>query len=218
MNQGNKKYSYYVNFTTEMFLAAKELLKSMPAFYNKVYFSSKFASALWSGDKEEMYTNVTLLIEAENMETIRKIIKANFLYIGDWDSIKFTEKGDYGFSFIAGNIKYIVLSFAETENGYHIRSYDADTGDCYDTDMIVDKKFFLDVSMKENGEFIRTCDFNLEYINDQNSKKFRAEKKALPQMVTINTNGGYAMTNMYLIMLITLASMLMVWLAYITVK
>ena len=43
MNQPPKKYSYYISFDTQIFLSAKELLKSMPTFYNRVYFSIKYA-------------------------------------------------------------------------------------------------------------------------------------------------------------------------------
>lgn len=216
MNHGNNKYSYFVNFNTEMFLGAKELLKSMPTFYNRVYFSTKYANALWSGDKEEYFSNVTLLTEEENIAQLRQIIKNNFLYIGDWDSLKFTDRKDFGFSFIAGNIKYILMPFKETETGYNIKSYDADTGDCYDTNISVDKKFFLDVTMKDNGEFIRTCDFNLEYITDANTKKERAPKKA-PEMITYSSR-GYALTNIYLLAVIALISVAIVWIAYIALR
>ncbi len=218
MNQENKNKSYYLNFTTQMFLGAKELLKSMPTFYNRIYFSTKFASALWSGDKEEIFPNVTILTEEANIASLRQIIKNNFLYIGEWDSLRFTDGQDFGFSFIAGNIKYILLPFSETAEGYTIKSYDVDTGDCYTTNMVVDKKFFLDVSMKENGEFVRTCDFNLEYINSENTKKEKAAKKAQPQLVSIDTNRGYALTNMYLILLIVLISIFFVYVAYFALK
>lgn len=218
MNQDNKNKSYYLNFTTEMFLGAKELLKSMPTFYNRIYFSSKYASALWSGDKEETFANVTILTEEANISSLRQIIKNNFLYIGDWDSLRFTDGKDFGFSFIAGNIKYILMPFSETAEGYTIKSYDVDTGDCYTTDMVVDKKYFLDVSMKENGEFVRTCDFNLEYITASNSKKERAAKKAQPQLVSYDANRGYALTNMYLILLILLLSIFFVYVAFFALK
>lgn len=214
MNQGNKKYAYYVNFSTEMLVGAKELLKSMPAFYNRVYFSTKYASAIWSGDKEEYYSNVTLLTEEANIETLRQIIKNNFLYIGEWDSVRFTDKADYGFSFIGGNIKYILMPFKETSEGYMIRSYDVDTGDCYETNVSVDKKYFLDVSMKDNGEFVRICDFNLEYMNDSNTKKERAPKKSGPELVMYNSKGS-VMTNMILIILISLVSVATVYASYL---
>lgn len=203
-NKNNNK-SYYVNFTTQMFLGAKELLKSMPTFYNRVYFSSKYANALWSGEKEEVFTNVTLLTEENNIEQLRQIIKNNFLYIGDWDSQKFTDKADYGFSFIGGNIKYILMPFKEIEDGYRVRSYDVDTGDCYETHFSCDKKYFLDSSIKDNGEFVRTADFNLEYITDANTVKERAPRKSQPQMVTYD-NRGYTATNMYLLLLIAILS------------
>lgn len=217
MGANNK--SYYLNFDTQMFLGAKELLKSMPTFYNKIYFSSKYANALWSGDKEEYFSNVTILTESANIETLRQIIKNNFLYINEWDSKRYTDKGDYGFSFIGGNIKYILMPFIETQDGYIIRSYDVDTGDCYETTVNVDKKYFLDVSMKENGEFVRTCDFNLEYINDLNTKKERAPKKAGPELVMYNAtsasgNHGSVAINMIVIMLITVLGIAAVYATY----
>ncbi|HBA38054.1 MAG TPA: hypothetical protein DCY94_04975 [Firmicutes bacterium] len=210
--QANNK-AYYVNFDTQMLLGAKELLKSMPTFYNKIYFSTKYASALWSGDKNENFTNVTILTENENIETLRQIIKNNFLYIGDWDSRKFTDKADYGFSFIGGNIKYILMPFIETQTGYVIRSYDVDKGDCYETTVDVDKKYFLDVSMKENGEIVRICDFNLEYINEGNTKIERAPKKAGPELVMYDSRGHIAI-NTIVIMLITVLGFTAVYATY----
>lgn len=217
MNQKNNKYAYYVNFNTQMFLGAKELLKSMPTFYNRVYFSIKYASALYSGDKEEIFVNVTLLTEEENIAMLRNIIKNNFLYINDWDSIKYSEKGDYGFSFIAGNIKYIVMPFNETAEGYTIKSYDVDTGDCFTTNVNVDKKYFLDVSVKDNGEIIRTADFNLEYMNDTNTTKERAAKKTQPEMVMYNSN-GFANANMYILFFVSLLSVATVFLSWLLIK
>lgn len=205
--------SYYARFDTQILLGAKELLKSMPTFYNKVYFSTKYAGALWSGSNNETFTNVTLLTEGDNIEQLRQIIKNNFLYIGDWDSKKFTDKADYGFSFIGGNIKYILMPFYETQEGYMIRSYDADTGDCYETNVNVDKKFFLDVSMKENGEFVRICDFNLEYMTDANTKRERAPKKDGPELIVYNSN-GHAAINLIVIMLITLLGIATVYATY----
>lgn len=218
LNQGVKKYSYYVSFTTQMFLGAKELLKSMPTFYNQIYFSTKYASALWSGDKEETFQNVTILAPYENVATLRQIIKNNFLYIGDWDSQKFTDKADYGFSFIGGNIKYILLPFTETESGYLVRSYDVDTGNCYETNYDCDKQYFLSSSMKENGEIVRICDFNLEYMTDANTKVEKAPKKAGPQMVTYTGNRGYALINTVAIMLITLLSIATVYASYFIIS
>ena len=214
----NDKKTYYLNFNTEQFLGGKELLKSMPTLYNRVYFCSKYGNALWYGEKEEYFSNIALLCKTEYINMIRQIIKNNFLYIADWDSLKFVEKGDYGFSFIGGNIKYIIIPFKETESGYHIMSYDADTGTCYDTDIVDDKKFFLDTSMNDSGEFIRTCDFNLENINDQNSKKFIAPKKIQPQMAVYESNRGYALTNMYVILLVMVLSVIVVYIAYYAIK
>lgn len=218
MNQDNNKYSYYTNFTTQMFLGAKEILKSMPAFYNQIYFSTKYATALWSGDKEEVFQNITILTEAQNVERLRNIIKNNFLYIWQWDSIRFTNGEDYGFSFIAGNIKYILLCFTETNEGYAIRSYDVDTGNCYDTNVNVDKRYFLSTNMKENGEFVRICDFNLDYITENNTKVTRAAKKAQPELVSIQNSRGYAITNMYLFMILSVICILVVYIAYAWIK
>lgn len=210
--QANNK-AYYVNFDTQMLLGAKELLKSMPTFYNRIYFSTKYANALWSGNENETFTNVTILTENANIEQLRQIIKNNFLYIGDWDSKKFTDKCDYGFSFIGGNVKYILMPFIETQDGYIVRSYDVDTGDCYETTLSVDKKYFLDVSMKENGEFVRICDFNLEYINENNTKIERAPKKAGPELVMYDSKGT-TITNLIVYMLIALLSVTTVYATY----
>jgi len=217
MNQAKDKNAYYINFTTEMLVGAKELLKSMPAFYNKIYFSSKYTNALWNGDKEEVFQNVTLLTEEENIALLRQIIKANFLYIGDWDSLRFTDGEDYGFSFIGGHIKFVLMTFKETEKGYIIKSYDADTGDCYLTTIAPDKNYFLDRSMKENGEIIRTCDFNLEYINNNNTKVEKAVKKTGPEMI-LYTSKGYALTNMYIIISLAVLSVAIVIIIYYLLK
>lgn len=217
MAQVNNKYAYYATFPTDILLAAKELLKSMPAFYNNVYFSTKYANALWNGESDDIFANVTILTEAEKADKLRNIIKSNFLYINDWDSIRNTNGEDYGFSFIAGHVKYILLTFREIPEGYVVRSYDVDKGDCYETTISVDKKYFLDVSMRENGEFVRICDFNLEYINNNNTKKFRAQKKAEPEMI-IYKKEGYALTNMYLLFLLAVICILVVWVAYCYIK
>ncbi len=217
MAQVNNKYAYYATFPADVLLAAKEILKSMPAFYNNIYFSTKYANALWNGESDDVFANVTILTEEEKIGKLRSIIKSNFLYLSDWDSLKNTNGEEYGFSFIAGHVKYILLTFREIPEGYVIRSYDVDHGDCYETTISVDKKYFLDVSMRENGDIVRICDFNLEYINNNNSKKFRAQKKAEPEMI-IYKREGYATTNMYLIMILALTCLLVVWVAYCFIK
>ncbi len=215
---GEKNKTYYLNFDTQIFLGAKELLKSMPTLYNRIYFSSKYANALWSGDKQEEFSNVTILTESENMETLRQIIKNNALYIGEWDSKRYTNGKDYGLSFIGGNIKYILLAFEETNDGYIVRSYDADAGDCCETTITSDKKFFLDTSIKENGEIVKTCDFNLEDMNDSNTKKERAPLKG-PTLVSYNTTSisnktGSIAINMVIIILISIAGIMTVYTTY----
>lgn len=214
-----KKYSYYTTFTTSIFLGAKELLKSMPAFYNKVYFSIKFAKALWGSDTEEAFNNVTLLADAKDLAILRQIIKTNFLYISDWDSTKFTDKGDYGFSFIAGNIKYIILPFTEFDEGYMIRSYDVDTGNCYDTKITCDKELFLDATMNSSGEIIRIADFSLEYMTDANTTVEKAPKKAQQQaMATYTPQSGYAFVNLIAILLLSIVSAATVYISYYIVS
>ncbi len=213
-NQKLDKKSFYVNFGTEMFLGAKELLKSMPAFYNKIYFSSKYATALWSGDREENFSNVTLLTDDANITLIRQIIKNNFLYIGEWDSKKFTDKADYGFSFIGGNIKYIVMPFKELPEGYLIRNYDVDTGDCFETTLKTNKQFFLDTSIKENGEIVRTADFNLEDMTAENTVKERAPRKAGPELVRYDANRGSTLPSMILGLLVATMSITAVYASY----
>lgn len=206
----NQNKSYYSHFNTTIFLGAKELLKSMPALYTRVYFSTKYVNALVNGDTEEEFINVTILTEMENIEMMRNIIKNNFLYINDWDSQNFTENLDYGFSFIAGNVKYVLLPFTETETGYVIRSFDVDTGDCYETNLSTDKTSFLNVTLRENGDFIRTANFNLENMNENNTNKFTV-KKSQPDQIIVENNRGYALTNFYAISFIALLCVLVVW-------
>ena len=211
------KNAYYLDFTVEKFLAGKELLKSMPMFFNRIYFCKKYANALWYGESKKHFSNIALLADAEIIEDLREIIRNNFLYIKDWDSINNTKDGDYGFSFIAGNIKFIVMSYDEIENGYIIKSYDAESGECRTTTLETNKKFFLDTSINSNGEFVRTCLFDLEDINGTNSKNFIAEKKVEPTMA-IYENKGYivASTRYFLIFMIIVLAI--VWVLYAIMK
>lgn len=176
------KNSYYLDFTTEQLLASRELLKSMPVLFNRIYFCKKYANALWSGETEEHFSCIDLLCQESDIASLRQIIKNNFLYIPDWDSIKNTNNEDYGFSFILGNVKHTIIPFRETDEGYEIRSYDSDTGTCLKTNLVTDKKFFLDTSINENGELVRTCAFNIEDITNENTTKEIAEKKETPPM------------------------------------
>lgn len=212
------KNAYYINFSTVQFLGGKELLKSMPTFFNRVYFTHKYGNALWDGEKEEVFSNIAMICRAEDIDMLRNIIKNNFLYLGDWDSIRFTEKGDYGFSFIAGNLKYILMPFREIDNGYNIRYYDVDTGECFDADLEKNKSFFLDSSINNNGDFVRTCDFDIEEIDETNSKKFIAEKKIQPEMAVYTSNRGYAITNMYVGIIVFALCLFAVVTAYIFIK
>lgn len=207
------KNAYYLNFDTTQFLGAKELLKSMPTFYNRVFFCSKYGNALWTGEIEEHFSNITMLCKEEDVELLRQIIKNNFLYIANWDSVKFVEKFDYGFSFIGGNIKFVVVPFKEQEEGYRIRSYDVDTGMCFETIINKNKEFFLDTSINSQGEIIRICDFNVEEIDDSNTTKKMAEKKLQPEMAVYN-NSGYAAKNIILGIIILVLCIGTVFLAY----
>lgn len=214
-----QKNAYYLNFGTVQFLGGKELLKSMPTFFNRIYFCSKYGNALWDGEKEEQFSNIAMICKLEDIEMLRNIIKNNFLHIADWDSVKFSENGDYGFSFIGGNIKYILMPFTETESGYHIRYFDADTGMC--SDIVLNdknKQFFLDSSINNNGEFIRTCDFNLEESNETNTKKHLAEKKVQPELAVYNSNNGYATSAAFTWIGLIAISILTVLCAYIFIR
>ena len=213
-----QKNAYYLNFNTEQFLGGKELLKSMPTFFNRVYFCSKYGNALWDGDKEEYFSNIAMICRAEDLEFLRNIIKNNFLYMADWDSYKYSEKGDYGFSFIAGNIKYILMPFREVDNGYTVRYYDVDNGMCYDVNLEKSKEFFLDSSINVNGDFVRTCDFNIEEINENNSVKHMAEKKLQPEMAVYVSNRGYALANLYLGIVIFALALFVVCIAYMFMR
>lgn len=206
-----QKNAYYINFDNEKFLGAKELLKRMPVFYNRVYFSSKYANVLWSNDKEEIFNNVVLLCKLEDIQNLRQIIKNNFLYINDWDSIKFIEDKEYGFSFIGGNILFIIIPFEETEEGYHIMSYEYDSGICSDTYLKNNKEFFLTSSINDLGEIIKICDFKLEDMTEENTKKTLVPKKTKPEMI-IYDKKGYTKTNTYSLLLIMLICILLVWL------
>lgn len=198
------KYTYYLDFTTEEFLAAKEILKKMPVVYNNIYFCKKYANALWSGEKEEHFKDIVMICKEELIANIRQIIKSNFLYIQGWDSLKFGWNEDYGFSFIAGNIKFTVLPFIETEDGYIIKSYDTESTYCSTTTLKTKKQFFLDASINENGEFVRTCEFNMEDINGENTQKKLPPEKETPNVAVYEDNKGHAIASMsYVISIIT---------------
>lgn len=209
----NNKLAYYSTFTTSIFLGAKELLKSMPTFYTRVYFSSLYADALWNGEKEESFSDVILLTENLNMEMLRQIIKTNFLYIPSWDSLKNTDDEEYGFSFIAGNIKYVLMPFEENEKGYTVYSYDVDSKECRKTELERDKQFFLDTSIKENGEIVKTADFKYSDMTDKNTTTKKAQKKGEPEMI-LYENKGYTLLNSVAITLIALFGTAAVYIAY----
>lgn len=209
----NNKFSYYSTFTTSILLGAKELLKSMPTFYTRVYFSSLYADALWNGEKEESFNDVILLTELKNVEMLRQIIKTNFLYIPSWDSLRNTDSEEYGFSFIAGNIKYVLMPFEETEKGYTVYSYNVDSKECRKTELVREKKFFLDTSIKENGEIVKTADFKYADINDQNTVTKKAQKKGESEMI-LYENKGYTLVNSIAILLIALLGSAAVYIAY----
>ena len=216
MEKKLSKNTYYLDFTTEQLIGGKELLKSMPMFYNRVYFCKKYANALWNGSEGEHFADITMIAREEDIPNLRQIIKNNFLYISGWDSVKFSEEGDYGFSFIGGNLKYVVIPFKETENGYNIKSYDVNTGMCYDTLLNVNKQFFLDSSINARGEFVRTCDFNPEDRNDTNTKSKMAAKKAQPQMAVYN--GGFALSKAPYVILVALLCLIVLWAVYLFYK
>lgn len=211
------KNSYYLDFPLEKFLAGKELLKSMPMFFNRVYFCKKYANALWNGESSEHFSNIALVANIDDVKSLRGIIKNNFLYLSNWDSLNNTNKADYGFSFIAGNIKYIVMLYDETENGYQIKSYDVDSGKCSVTDLEVDKKFFLDSSINANGEFVRTCAFNLEDINESNTTSFIAEKKIEPKMALYD-NKGYVIGSIHYFLAFMILVLIIVWVLLAFIK
>lgn len=211
------KYAYYLDFTIEKFLAGKELLKSMPMFFNRIYFCKKYANALWSGESNLHFSNIAIIANEDDIESLRAIIKNNFLYISEWDSIKNTTKGDYGFSFIAGNIKYILMTYDERENGFVIKSYDVDSGECKMTTFETDKKFFLDSSINASGEFVRTCAFNMEDMDDKNTKSFIAEKKKEPEMA-IYDKKGYALSSSQYLLVFMILVLVIVWVLLAVIK
>lgn len=218
MNDKVNKYAYYLNFPVEKFLAGKELLKSMPVFFNRVYFCKKYANLLWNGDSDDIFSDITIYAKKEDIKQLRQIIKNNFLYLQDWDSIKFTDKDDYGFVFIAGNIKYNVFPFEEIDDGYIMYSYEPEEGKCTKTTLLnADKKFFLDASINDRGEFVRTVAFNLEDINEKNSESFIAEKKTLPQMALYDKRGSVGTSALNIIGFMILA-LVIVWVVYLIMK
>ena len=169
--------------------------------YNRVYFSSKYINVLYDNTSEEFFENVSLLAQKEDLNSLRQIIKTNFLYINEWDSINYVEEGDdYGFSFIAGKIKFIVMPFQELDEGYKILSYDATAGTCFETSLKTDKKVFFNTIVNDSGEIIKTCDFNIEYMNESNTKHFVAPKKA--NIAVVESSSGFVKHNILIIIII----------------
>ncbi len=205
------KYTYFLDFTTQELLSAKEMLKKMPVVYNNVYFSKKYANALWSGEKEEHFKDIVLLCDQIHISNIRQIIKSNFLYIQGWDSLKYPNNEDYGFSFIAGNIKFTIMTFRETESGYIIKSYDTESTYCCTTTINANKKLFLDTSINENGDFVRTCDFTVEDMNDSNTEKKLPPKKEKSRVAVYEDNRGNAIANANYILTVVVVLVILLW-------
>lgn len=205
------KYTYYLDFTTSEFLAAKEILKKMPVVFNNVYFCKKYANALWSGEKEEHFKDITMICKMDIIANIRQIIKSNFLYIQGWDSLKFDWNDDYGFSFIAGNIKFTIMPFYEVADGYVIKSFDTESTMCSLTTIKANRQLFLDESINENGEFVRTCDFNVEDINETNTEKKLPPKKETPNIAVYEDNKGHAIANVNYVISIIVVVTILLW-------
>ena len=211
------KNSYYSDFTIEKFLAGKELLKSMPMFFNRVYFCKKFANALWNGASSKHFSNIAMIASEDDISSLRTIIKNNFLYMSDWDSLNMTNKGDFGFSFIAGNIKYIVMTYDEIEDGFVIKSYDVDSKTFKTTTLETDKNFFLDSSINDSGEFVRTCAFDMEDMTEENTEVFTEGKKE-ESSATIYDNKGYALNTVQYLLVFMIVVLVIVWLLMAFIK
>ena len=216
----NNRLAYYLSITPEQLLGGKELLKSMPIFYNSVYFCRKYANTLWNEESNDSFKNITLMCNQSDLNKLRQIIKNNFLYVRGWDSLNYIidQDDDYGFSFIAGNLKYIVIGYKETETGYIIKSYDADSGDCNLTELKdVNKKFFLDTSVNSNNEVVRTCDFDLEDINKENTKTHKADKKVKQEMA-IYSSEGFTLASVENLLSIMILLTVVAWTTYMLMK
>lgn len=216
MDTNNTMKSYYLNFGINELLSANEILKSMPVVYNSIYYTTPYTNALWTGEGSETFENVVVFCKDTNVNKIRQIIKNNFLYVPKWDSLKFTDNEDYGFSFIVGKVKYILGIYIETNTGYHLKLYDCNSGVCVDTNIVSDKSSFLDTSLNENGDFVRTCQFKLSDMTDANTTKKMARGKIHLETATVDTS-GYTLVNTMLIMLIVVMSIIAVMLAYYAV-
>lgn len=208
--------SYYLRFGINELLSSREILKSMPVVYNNLYYTTEYATALWDGEGDATFENVIVLCDVSLIDKIRQIIRNNFLYVPKWDSIRFTDNEDYGFTFIVGRVKYILGTFSKTNKGYHIKLFDVNTGICTDTDLPDNNDSFLNSSLNDSGEFIRTCQFDVKYMTDENTKKKYARKKDELEVATVDTK-GYAMVNAILLTVIAAASIVAVVLAYYAV-
>lgn len=207
------KNAYYTVFSASQFLGAKEIIKSMPVFYNRVYFSSKYANILYSEETDETFENVTLLADVSDVASLRQIIKNNFLYVSEWDSINFTDNKDYGFSFLAANIKFILMLFEKSDEGYTIYSYDAVTGNCFTTKVPAQLEKFMQTTITNEGEIIRTCDFSIEYMNEENTQYFLAPRKDRSNIAVIESSSGFTKVNVLIFIIIIIMCILAVILA-----
>lgn len=168
--------------SSEELVGAKEVLKSMPDFYKKVYFPSLYIDEI-SNQDHKMHDSILVLAKRRDLNYLRGYLQRMFIYKKELDSLEYKEE-DYGFSFIINNIKYVVGSIVNKEEKIIIKLFDTNDkeGIIYDYSNPTD---LFDSFTSEVEERIKICNLDME---DFNKNSYR-DKPVVQEIVVENTAG-----------------------------
>ena len=168
--------------SSEELVGAKEILKSMPDFYKKVYFPSLYIEEISKHDYK-LHESILVLAKRRDLNYLRGYLQKMFIYREDLDSLNYKEE-DYGFSFIINNIKFVVGAIVNKEEKIIIKMFDTNEkeGIIYDYSNPTD---LLDSFTSEVEERIKICNLDME---DFNKNSYR-DKPVVQEMVVENTAG-----------------------------
>ena len=176
---------YYKNVSSDNLLSAKEILKSMPRFYHKIYFSASLIDAM-SGETNT-YENVYIFAKEKDMDFLRNEIKKNYLYHEGLDSKSFKDT-DYGFSFAIGYMKYVLGVIYSDEDYTYIKLFDSKNKEGITKKY--ENNFNLVYSFKnENNDKIRICDINNGLVIDDKKEKLYEEPLELSNPTLLQSYG-----------------------------
>ena len=168
--------------SSEELVGAKEVLKSMPDFYKKVYFPSLYIDEITSSDSK-IHDSILVLAKRRDLNFLRGYLQRVFLYRKELDSLEYKEE-DFGFSFIINNIKFVVGAIVNNEDKLTIKLFDTKEkeGILYDYKNPVS---LLDSITNELDEKIKICNIDMEDF-DKNSYR---DKPVVQEMVVESTTG-----------------------------